>query len=491
MQFLVFFPVVIALYFSTPYRFRCYLLLAASYYFYMCWKPEYIFLIIISTIIDYYAGMQMSKHAERRKKRKYLALSIFSNLGILFGFKYFNFFNESIRSVFDHFNIFYGIAEFNILLPVGISFYTFQTLSYSIDVYRGIQKPEPHLGRFALYVSFFPQLVAGPIERSTRLLPQFYQKYDFDYTRVVSGLKLILWGLFKKLVIADRLAILVDPIYNNPTNYQGFIFIVATVWFAFQIYCDFSGYSDIAIGSAQIMGFSLMDNFDRPYFSKSISEFWRRWHISLSTWFRDYLYIPLGGNKVSKSRWYCNVFTVFLVSGLWHGANWTFVIWGALHGFYLIVGILTEPIRRQATELLGLNRIPFILKLLRVTLTFSLVCFAWIFFRANTISDALYIITHIHTGFWNYSVNLNQTSHGLWVSVFDFAKNLSIWEILIVIFSLAFLEIVHLIERHRKISDVVREKHITFRWAFYYLTTMIILLFGAYSENQQFIYFQF
>lgn len=345
LQFLLFLPVVVALYFATPHRFRWALLLLASYYFYAAWRPEYLLLIIASTLVDYLCALRMGRLESRRRRKKYLVLSLGSNLGLLFGFKYLTFFNESTRAVFDQLNIFYGVPTFEILLPVGISFYTFQTLSYTIDVYRGARPPERHLGIFALYVSFFPQLVAGPIERSTRLLPQFFQHHGFDAGRVQSGLRLILWGFFKKIVIADRLAVYVNAVYANPSAYDGPSLLLATYFFAFQIYCDFSAYSDIAIGSARVMGFELMQNFRRPYFARSIQEFWQRWHISLSTWFRDYVYLPLGGNRVPTWRWYTNLLLVFLVSGLWHGANWTFVVWGALHGTYLVFAIATRDRR--------------------------------------------------------------------------------------------------------------------------------------------------
>ena len=306
-QFIIFFPIVVSIYFLLPHRMRWFMLLTASYYFYMCWKAEYLLLILISTFIDYFAAIQMSKQSVQSKRKIYLILSLVVNLGLLFGFKYFNFFNDSLRTIFNQFNIFYDVPAFKVLLPVGISFYTFQTLSYTIDVYRGKRDPEKHLGIFALYVAFFPQLVAGPIERSTRLIPQLRKKYNFDYDRVTDGLKLMLWGFFKKVVIADRIAVIVNQVYNNPHDAAGFPFLIGTYLFAFQIYCDFSGYSDIAIGAAKIFGINLMENFRRPYFAKSIREFWQRWHISLSTWFRDYLYLSLGGSHITKWRWYYNI----------------------------------------------------------------------------------------------------------------------------------------------------------------------------------------
>ena len=400
LQFVVFFPIVIILYFIIPHNKRWILLLIASYYFYMCWKVDYIILIMISTLIDYVCSNKMSKINEKPKRKKWLLISIFSNLGILFGFKYFNFFSQNIQTLFDNYNIFFEMPFFNVLLPVGISFYTFQTLSYTIDVYNNKTSAQKHLGVFAVYVSFFPQLVAGPIERSNHLLPQFFKKHDFNYLRVKAGFQKMLWGFFKKIVIADNLAILVDGVYNNLDNYSGLTLIVATIFFTFQIYCDFSGYSDIAIGTAKVMGFELRENFKRPYFSKSIREFWQRWHITLSTWFRDYVYIPLGGNRTVKWKWYYNLIITFLASGLWHGANWTFVIWGALHGSFLIFAIIFAQPKEKINQFIK-NRNIFLNKIFDVSITFILVAFAWIFFRSNNINDAIYVISNSRKCFNN------------------------------------------------------------------------------------------
>jgi len=355
-------------------------------------------------------------------------------------------------------------------------------LSYTIDVYRGDKAPERHLGFFALYVSFFPQLLAGPIERATRFLPQLYEKYDFDYPRVTRGLKLMLWGLFQKMVIADNLAPLVDSVYSDPSHHQGISLILATFFFAFQIYCDFSGYSDIAIGAAQVFEIKTMDNFNRPYFSKSIPEFWRRWHISLSTWFRDYLYIPLGGNRVSIPRWYFNLFIVMLICGFWHGANWTFIVWGGLHGFYLAFSRITQGIRYKVAQTIGLNKFPRLHSYLKVMVTFFLVSFAWIFFRANTISDAIYIISNLFSG-WG---------RGLTFEAFEkmpFVESLK-FELVVSLFAIGILLVVHLIERRENIIDWFSEKPIWLRWSVYYSIILSILLFGNFG-SKQFIYFQF
>jgi alginate O-acetyltransferase complex protein AlgI len=476
-DFLVFFTLIVSAYFALPHRWRWLLLLVGSYYFYMCWKPAYIILIITSTLIDYFCGLGMGRTSRPGSRKLLLIVSLFTNLGLLFTFKYLNFFAYSFKHVL-------GLGEqakplLNVLLPVGISFYTFQTLSYTIDVFRGIRPPEKRLGIFALYVSFFPQLVAGPIERSTRLLPQFDNVIKFDYERVVDGIRLMLWGFFKKVVIADTLAKFVNPVYNSPADYAGPSYFIATVFFAYQIYCDFSGYTDIARGSAQVLGIDLMENFNRPYYSKSIREFWRRWHISLSTWFRDYLYIPIGGSRVTLPRHCFNLLVVFLLCGLWHGANWTFIIWGLLHGTYLVVGLLTRTARAQFTSLTGLDRAPFLKKLVQVGITFGLICFGWIFFRANSLTDALYIVTHLFSG-WRLLTTQPQL-------VF-IAGRPSLFVLCILL--LIVLECVHLLERRVDFRTVLKLKPVWFRWAVYYSLAISIMLLGSLNA-EPFIYFQF
>lgn len=494
LHFGLFFPIVVALFFATPKQYRWVLLLAASYYFYASWKVAYLGLILASTLVDYVAGIQMGKKDSREARRPYLFLSLIVNLGILFTFKYFNFFVGSAEAALASLGFGWEAPVLDVLLPVGISFYTFQTLAYTIDVYRDQQEPEHHLGRFALYVSFFPQLVAGPIERSQRLLPQFRESKAFDYQRVVDGLKLMLWGFFKKVVIADRLAIYVNEVYGAPETYGAWPALVATYFFAFQIYCDFSGYSDIAIGAAQVMGYDLMENFRRPYHAKSINEFWHRWHISLSTWFRDYLYIPLGGNRVPKRRWYFNLFTVFVVSGLWHGAAWTFVVWGALHGGYLILGIVTRsfrdeawaPFKRFADPFEGdtvagwshfIPSIPRLRRYVSVLTTFHLVLFGWIFFRANTIGDAALIIEKISQIGWS----------GL-TEVADVA--LGEVEFLIAVGAIGFMELVHLLERKVDMRHFLSSQPAFVRWLVYYVIVLSIIFTGVFNKNE-FIYFQF
>ncbi len=487
-HYLLFFPVVVALFFAIPFRYRWFLLLVASYYFYMCWKPEYAVILVVSTLVDYYCGKKMGGITEKAKRKPYLYLSLVTNLGVLFTFKYFNFFNESVREAFNHFNLMYEVPAFELLLPVGISFYTFQAMSYSIEVYRGSIKPEKHLGVFALYISFFPQLVAGPIERPQHLLKQFYAKHQFSYQRVTSGLKLMAWGFFKKLVVADTLAVFVNEFYSHPQDFDGLSLALATVFFAFQIYCDFSGYSDIAIGTARVMGFDFMQNFRRPYFSKSIRMFWQRWHISLSTWFRDYLYIPLGGNRVVKWRWYYNLFITFLISGFWHGAYWTFLIWGALHGLYLVIELIAKKPGQQLATITGIRRVPIVHQLLRMGITFVLVCIAWVFFRAETVNDAWTVLSTIAADGWQTIKQL-----GL-AGMFDFsafhADVLKIdWGI--ALFGLLVLLLVELLQVRKNISYWLMQQPFAFRWSIYFVLVMSILLLGKYEQQTQFIYFQF
>lgn len=389
--FLLFFPIVCVIYFSIPpqmIRARNLLLLIASYYFYMNWQPAYALLLLTSTFVTYIAALGIGCFENRRKKKICLVSSLVLNLAILFLFKYYNFLSSNISMGLEACGLKIDIPEFGLILPVGISFYTFQALGYSIDVYRGTTKVERDFATYALFVSFFPQLVAGPIERSNNLLPQFKQQHRFDYEAVLSGVKLMVWGYFMKLALADRCGIYVDAIFNNVDKHNGGSYLVASLLFPFQIYGDFAGYSLIAIGVARVMGFRLMENFRRPYFATSVGEFWHRWHISLSTWFKDYVYIPLGGNRVGRLRNYFNLLVTFVISGIWHGANWTFFLWGTLHGILLCI-----------EKALGIGKQKFtgINKFFHWAVTFVLVCLAWILFRANNLSDAMMVIKGIFT----------------------------------------------------------------------------------------------
>lgn len=475
LNFLVFFPIVVAAYFFIPQRFRWILLLIASYYFYMSWNYKYIILIVLSTVVDYFAGLYLPKIKNESKKKGLLFLSLFTNLGLLFSFKYFNFFSENINYFFDKLSIQYSIPNFDILLPVGISFYTFQTLSYTIDVYKGKKEPEKHFGKFALYVSFFPQLVAGPIERSERLLPQFHRKVYFNYERIKNGLLLMVWGFFKKVVIADRIAEYVDIVYTKPESFDSLQNFLATIFFSFQIYCDFSGYSDIAIGTALILGYDLMINFKRPYLARNIRDFWKRWHISLSTWFRDYLYIPLGGNRVVKWRWYFNLFMTFLISGLWHGANWTFVVWGALHGIYQVIGILSDKYRMGIKQSFGITRHKYLHSFIETSTTIFLAWFAWIFFRANHVGDAFVVIQKI------FSFNYLSEAVNLFQFKIDFVLSL---------FLIGILFVVELFEEHYSIGERIRASRSGFKWGLLILVLLAIMIIGKWEESN-FLYFQF
>ncbi len=388
-QFLLFYPIVAILNFVVPRKYRWIPLLISSYYFYMTWNAKLFFLILFTTAVSYMSGLLIEK--KPKQKTLWMVISVVASLSVLFFFKYYNFVAGTIG------NFFGADLTLQLILPVGISFYTFQTLSYSIDVYRGNIKAERNIFYYALFVSFFPQLVAGPIERPDNLLPQLHAEHKFNSSDLYIGAKRMLAGFFKKIVVADTAAVYVNAVYNNPNEAKGLAIIIATLLFAVQIYCDFSGYTDIAIGCARIMGYRLMQNFDRPYSAENIRDFWARWHISLSSWFKDYLYIPLGGNRKGYSRQLVNLFIVFLISGLWHGAEWTFILWGLLHGIYRIIGDLTYKKREKLYAKVGIDTSSRFVRIFRTAITFSLVCFAWIFFRANNTAELLVILKNLFT----------------------------------------------------------------------------------------------
>ena len=397
LTFALFFPAFCALYFLAPRNVRTPLLLVASCVFYMYFIPIYILILLVTILIDYVAGIYIERSSGPGRKA-WLVGSILSTCAVLLVFKYLNFFMENLAAVSHLLGWDIGDPRWKIILPIGLSFHTFQSLSYVIEVYRGHQKAEKDFVIYATYVMFFPQLVAGPIERPQGLLVQFRQHHEFDWERVTSGLRRMAWGFFKKVVIADRLALYVNDVYGAPQSFNGLQLTIATVFFAYQIYCDFSGYSDIAIGSARVLGFKLMENFETPYVSTSIAEFWRRWHMSLSTWFRDYVYFPLGGNRVGPLRRVRNLLVTFGISGLWHGANWTYVIWGLQNGVYLVVGWITQPWRARGYEAIGLREGHALRVALGIAVTFSLTCAAWVVFRAQSLGDAWHILTHWHAG---------------------------------------------------------------------------------------------
>jgi D-alanyl-lipoteichoic acid acyltransferase DltB (MBOAT superfamily) len=459
---LLFFPVVILAYFLLPHRLRWVLLLAASCYFYMAFVPYYILILLFTIAVDYFAGILISS-ARGRKRKILLACSIVANVGVLAFFKYWNFSTENLNALAHAVDWNYSLSALAIVLPIGLSFHTFQSMSYTIEVYRGQYEAERHPGIFALYVLFFPQLVAGPIERPQNLLPQFRARHSFDYQRVVSGLQLMLWGFFQKMAIADRIAPVVDRIYSDPGHHSGSALAIATVLFAFQILCDFAGYSDIAIGVARVMGFTLMLNFRQPYLARSVSEFWKRWHISLSSWFRDYLYIPLGGGRVRPLRRWLNVMIVFLVSGLWHGANWTFVVWGGLNGLYVV-----------GEDVLGLNRMQRWASA-RTLLTFALACVAWVFFRAASAPQACMILEKM----------IRQPGPFRLGEDFGGMMPLASAALLIGLFM-----VVSVVREKRSVGSLLAAQPAWVRWPLYTASLAGVLLLGAMS-SRQFIYFQF
>ncbi|HLX72801.1 MAG TPA: MBOAT family O-acyltransferase [Verrucomicrobiae bacterium] len=474
LEFAVFFPVVCCLYFATPHRARLPLLLVASCAFYMAFIPAYILILFVTIAIDYFAGIRI-ENTEGRARKTWLIVSILSTCMVLFVFKYFDFFTGN----------FVGLAHLvgwslpkpvvHIILPIGLSFHTFQSLSYVIEVYYGRQKAEHNFIPYATYVMFFPQLVAGPIERPQNLLHQFYEQHEFDYDRITAGLKRMAWGFFKKLVVADRLALYVNDVYAAPRNFNGLQITLATFFFAYQIYCDFSGYSDIALGAAQVLGFKLMENFNTPYYSRSISEFWHRWHISLSTWFRDYLYIPMGGSRAGLPRWVLAIMVTFTVSGLWHGANWTYVAWGALNGVYLLVGVATKNFRDRFYGVVGLGKDNFARRCVAVGTTFALTLGAWVLFRARNLNDAGYILTHWFSH-WNFSTIKTPQFQ---LKYFPAA-----------IAGLIALEAIQLLQPKFSFAPRFARSPIFLRWAVYMAVVFSVILFGVFRQTQ-FIYFQF
>jgi alginate O-acetyltransferase complex protein AlgI len=496
--FILFFVAVVSLYFSIPHKYRWIPLLGASYYFYMCWKPEYVIILAGATLVDYWIAPVMAKTSTPIVRKRFLILSLFLNVGVLFLFKYFNFFGESLEALLSRFNIMVNMPSFRLLLPVGISYYTFKKISYIVDVYRGHREPETHLGKFALYVSFFPELAAGPIDRSGDLLPQFHQHHHLEYERVINGLKLIVWGMFKKVVVADRLAVFVDQVYNRPFDYQGISLAAATLFFSIRIYADFSGYTDMAIGIGQVMGFRLADNFNRPYFAKSITEFWRRWHISFTTWLRDYLFLPIAyavSRKIkTPALWHIKgeswayvtgTMVTMLLCGLWHGAGWTFVVWGGLHGLYLVISFATRKTRKKLRKKFIKPFLKKPYRFLRVLFTFSVVSFLWVFFRANSLSDAAYIASRI----FNPRDWAAFTLEKEWLKT-TILMGHSKQEFLIAVLAVVFMLLVHAIQQHEGMRRMLSQKPLILRWALYILLTLAVMNLGQVKEIP-FIYAEF
>lgn len=494
-DFLIFFPVVTLVYFLIPQRGKYLWLLGASYYFYMSWNPGYAVLMLASTLTTWVSGLALSASAQgkgmksKRLKKWCLAGCVVFNLGILFFFKYFAFAADSIGTLLSLANISVRMPVFDFLLPVGISFYTFQVLGYILDVWRGEIPAEKNFLRYALFISFFPQLVAGPIERSKNLMCQVYEPHTFDFRRVKDGLLLMGWGFFQKLVIADRIAILVNAVYDDYTAYSGLQILLATVLFAFQVYCDFGGYSDIAVGAARVLGFTLTKNFKSPYYATTVSEFWRSWHISLTTWFRDYIYIPLGGNRCGRWKKYRNLLLTFAVSSLWHGAGWNFVVWGVLNGLYQVAGDLIGPWRTRLQKRLQVRTGCGSYLMMQRFTTFVLVDFAWLFFRAHNLTAALQMLLHSVKNIGLFSFFHPDSLLGI------YTMSLSEKNFLVMLWGLAILMAVDYAKK-RKVDfrGILARQNIWFRWLVYYMVIFGILIFGVYGpeyDKSTFIYFQF
>lgn len=477
-DFAIFLPIVFLLYWfvaNKSLKFQNLLIVIASYVFYGWWDWRFLSLVLFSSLVDYFVGLGLLKTETISKRKVLLWTSIIVNLGFLGFFKYYNFFIENFVAAFSFFGREINTNSLNIILPVGISFYTFQTLSYSIDVYKRKLEPTKDFIAFSAFVTFFPQLVAGPIERATHLLPQFYKERHFDYAKAVDGMRQILWGLFKKIVIADNCAEYANLIFNNSHEYSGSTLLLGAIFFAFQIYGDFSGYSDIAIGTSRLFGFDLMRNFAYPYFSRDIAEFWRRWHISLSTWFRDYLYIPLGGSKGGTWMKVRNTFMIFIVSGFWHGANWTFIVWGALNAIYFLPLLLTNKNRANLEVAAQGKILPSVKEFISMVTTFGLTLFAWIFFRAESIGHAITYITEI----FSYSI----------LSIPQFPR------ITTAISTMVLIPLFLLVEWFGREDNYALQRigsnfKRPMRYLAYYFLVLLIMYFGNFNENQ-FIYFQF
>ncbi|MCD7854831.1 MAG: MBOAT family protein [Clostridiales bacterium] len=477
-NYIVFFIIVLILYYALPYKLSRFMLLIASLIFYMAWEPALILLILFSALSNFGLSLMIERHKDKRVKKRLYILSLIINFGLLAVFKYLAFLSRLIFGALGLAGLSLTPFEPNIILPMGISFYTFQAAAYTTDVYRGDIEAVRNPFEFTLFITFFPQLVAGPIERAKKLLSQLSAKHPFRAENIVMGVKLMIIGYFKKVVIADRLAVAVDTIFANPKDFDGFSFIVGALLFTIQIFCDFSGYSDIAIGTAKTMGISLMTNFDRPYFSRSIKEFWRRWHISLSTWFKDYVYIPLGGSRVSKPRWAFNIMVTFILSGLWHGANLTFVFWGALHGAFQIIGrIKSDTIGRLCPK-------NFFTDIISGVITFALVVYAWIFFRADTLTDAFYITAHL-------GENLTQILNPEYIYASVTSWGLGLYPLILSFGSVLILFFMELISFKGNITSVVEKTPFPIRFGFYFCLVFIIISTGVFDSGAEFIYFQF
>lgn len=494
-QFFIFLPIIFILFYSIKNKYSWLVLLFASYFFYLYLKPEYIIVLIGVTLLNYYSAILISK-SSNNKRKLYFYICIILNLSILIAFKYLNFIFDSLNMFFTFIGMSYKFGSVELKLPIGISFYIFVALGYTIDVYRKTFDVEKDIGRFSLFVSFFPTVLSGPIERSSRLIPQLKQKIEFNYNDVTTGIKIFIWGLFKKIVIADRLATLVNIVYDNPQKYKSIFLILATVFYAYQIYCDFSGYSDMAVGLSLMFGYKIINNFNRPYYSKSISEFWRRWHISLSGWLRDYVFLPIAYSiarrgksgkylfiKTENISYYIATLFTMLLIGLWHGANWNFIFWGFLFAFFLIISRITKKFRTKLIKYSKIKKYPYLLKMMRIGFTFFLICFCWIFFRAKNFNDAFYIVTNSFNDIKSI-FNVDYFFNTLYEIKFTFKS------FIISISSILLLEAVQLFQRKRSIIKYLSSKPVYFRWGLY-LLILLIMIFLSVTAKKEFLYFKF
>lgn len=498
-DFLIFFPIILSIYFFIPKKVRYLWLLIVSYYFYMSWDPRYVLCLGFSTLITYLAGIFIGRRRDLQEQnpasqgkgaeKLLFIICLVLNLSTLAVFKYAGFVMENVTALFNHFQIAVSEPSLNLILPVGISFFTFQTAGYLIDVYRGDRQAEKNVLKYALFVSFFPNVLSGPIERASNMLPQINQCKNlklWDYGRVTTGAVYMLWGYFLKMVVADRTALLVNTVYGNYRMYGSTALITATVFFAIQIYCDFASYSYLALGAAKILGFNIIQNFEAPYFSKSISEFWRRWHISLSSWLRDYLYIPLGGNRKGKARKYLNTIIVFFVSGIWHGANWGYIVWGLLHGAYIVIGEITRPFRKKAADRLHFKTETFSHRLMQTAVTFFLVCFSWIFFKTEELGAAIEVIRRMIVK-WDPWTLFDGTLYTWGLAEKDFR---------ITLFTIILLLAADYIKKKKNESliTILNRQNIWFRWGIYLFICGAIFVWGQYGaghDPQAFLYFSF
>lgn len=475
-DFAIFLPIVFALYwfvFNNNLKYQNILLLTSSYFFYACWDYRFLFLLVFSTLLDYFSGIMMRDSGSEARKKFWFWASILINVGFLGVFKYYNFFVSSFADALGLFGFNVSITTLNVILPVGISFYTFHGLSYVIDIYKNRIEPERNFINYSVFVCFFPLLVAGPIERATHLLPQIQKKREFDYSNAVDGLRQILWGLFKKIVIADGCAEFANMIFDGSAQFNGSAHILGAIFFTFQIYGDFSGYSDIALGTAKLFGINLLRNFAYPYFSRDIAEFWRRWHISLSSWFRDYLYIPLGGSTGGIGMRIRNTFIIFLVSGFWHGANWTFIVWGFLNALFIMPSIIFQTNRNNIEIIAKGKYLPSFKEFASVLITFSLTVFAWIFFRASSLTSAIDYISKIFSK-----------------SVFQIPIYTNRFSSLLLLFIVLLFTLVEWIGReHHFAIQGINRINVKLRWVFYFVIILSIVI--SFGKAQSFVYFQF